>query len=217
MDPVPLAIAGIPLAVYLLALGAINLRRRPLVVNGPADIGALAAALVGLVFVGPLNLFLPQASVIRFGPLVWLILLVFYGLCVLLYMLVARPRLVIFNVIPEQIRDTLQEVCRKLDSDTTLAGDAVHLPRLGVQLHFDFSPGMRNVALVATGDQQSFSGWKRLHHELATALQRVEVPPNPRGFTLLTTGLVLIGWPLVQLLQMPGTVVAQQLKDILRM
>ena len=33
MDPLPLAIAGVPLAVYLLMLGAINLRRRPLVLN----------------------------------------------------------------------------------------------------------------------------------------------------------------------------------------
>ena len=87
MDPVPLAVASVPLALYLVSLGAINLRRRPFVATGALDIAALAAGLCGLVIVGPMNLFLPEAAAMRFGPLAWLLLLGFYGLCVLLYVL----------------------------------------------------------------------------------------------------------------------------------
>jgi hypothetical protein len=88
---------------------------------------------------------------------------------------------------------------------------------LAVQLHLDMTPNMRNVTLVATGDQQSQSGWNRLHRELARALREVEMLPNPRGFTFLTIGILLAGWPIVQLLQTPSHLVAQQLRDMLRM
>ena len=216
MDPVPLAVACVPLALYLVSLGAINLRRRPFVATGALDVAALAAGLCGLVIVGPMNLFLPEAAAMRFGPLAWLLLLGFYGLCVLLYVLLARPRLVVFNVAAEQLRPVLEVVTRKLDHDTRLAGDAVQMPQLTVQLHLDASPTMRNVSLVATGDSQSHSGWQRLQLELNAALHDVEVPRNPRGFTFLTLGLALIGWPLVQLVQMPSQLVAQQLRDMLR-
>ena len=217
MDPVPLTVACGPLALYLLWLGAINLRRRPLVMTGTLDVAALAAAVSGLMVVGPMNLFLPEAAGRRFGPLAWPLLLAFYALCVVLYVLVARPRLVIFNLSPEQLRQMLEGLARRLDSDARLAGDAVQLPQLGVQLHLEAAMAMRNVSLVATGDRQSHSGWKRLERELRTALAAVEVTSNPRGFTFLAFGLLLVGWPLVELLQTPSHVVAQQLRDMLRM
>jgi hypothetical protein len=205
------------LAVYLLWLGTVNLRRRPLVVTGTIDVAGLAAAVSGLVVVGPMNLFLPEAAGRRFGPLAWPLLLAFYGLCIVLYVLVARPRLVIFNVPPEQLRQMLEGLARRLDSDARLAGDAVQLPQLGVQLHLEAAMAMRNVSLVAMGDRQSHSGWKRLERELRVSLATVEVTPNPRGFTLLAVGLLLAGWPLVELVQTPSHAVAQQLRDMLRM
>jgi hypothetical protein len=76
---------------------------------------------------------------------------------------------------------------------------------------------MRNISLVATGDQQSQSGWTRLQRELKKSLQGVEMLPTPRGFTFLTVGILLAGWPIVQLLQTPPNIVAQQLRDMLRM
>ena len=52
MDPVPLAIAFGPLALYLLLMGAINLGRRPRVISGARDAAMLAIALSGLLIVG---------------------------------------------------------------------------------------------------------------------------------------------------------------------
>lgn len=217
MEAIPLAIAAAPLAVYLLALGLINLRRRPMVVSGSTDVTMLALAVLGLVVVGPMNLFLPAAAVVRFGPLAWLLLAAFYGLCVVMYVLIARPRLVIFNVSMEQLRPLLEEIVRRLDSDANVAGDGMFLPQLSVQFHVDAARPMRNVSLVATGQQQSYSGWKRLQTELTGALQTVEVARNPRGFTFLACSLVLVGYSLLELLQTPGAAVAQQLRDILRL
>ena len=217
MTSVPLAIACLPLALYLVRLGTLNLRRRPVVVSGARDAAALALGITGLVIVGPLNLFLPDAATQRFGPFVWLLVLGFYSLSVVLYLLVARPRLVVFNIEPDKLRSVLDEVVRRLDPHAQVAGDAIHAPQLAVQLHLDVVPTMRSVTLVATGEQQSHSGWTRLRRELVKSLRETEMPPNPRGFTFITIGILLAGWPIVQLLQTPSHVVAQQLRDMLRM
>jgi hypothetical protein len=217
MEAMPLTIAAVPLAFYLFSLGLINLRRCPTVVSGSTDVAALAFAASGMLIVGPMNLFLPAAAVVRFGPFAWLLLLGSYTLCVLLYILTARPRLVIFNASLEQSRLLLEQLARRLDGNLQLAGDAMQLPQQTMQFHLDAAPAMRNVSIVATGDRQSYSAWKRLHAELSIALRTVEVPRNPRGFTLLACALALIGWPLVELLRTPGMAVAQQLRDILRL
>ena len=184
---------------------------------GALDAAWLAFGITGLVIIGPLNLFLPDAATQRFGPYVWLLVLGFYSLSVMLYLLVARPRLVVFNIQPEKLRGVLDEVIHRLDSQAQVAGDAIHAPQLAVQLHLDVAPTMRNISLVATGDQQSQSGWTRLARELKKSLREVEMLPNPRGFTFLTVGILLAGWPIVQLLQTPPNIVAQQLRDMLRM
>jgi hypothetical protein len=216
MEAVPLAVAVGPLALYLLALGLMNLRQRPTVIAGSTDAAALACAVSGLIVVGPMNLFLPAAAVIRFGPFAWLLLLGCYGLCAVLYILVARPRLVVFNISLDRFRSLLLPLAERLDHDVETAGDGLQMPQLSVQFHLEAAPAMRTVSLIATGDHQSYSGWKRLHRELSAELRKSEVRRNPRGFTLLACALALLGWTTLQLLQTPSAAIAQQLHDILR-
>ena len=82
MDPLHFCIAVGPFAVYLLLLGVMNLRGRPLVTTGARDAAALGIGLVGFVIAGPMQLFFPEGAASRFGGWVWLMLIVFYGLCV---------------------------------------------------------------------------------------------------------------------------------------
>ncbi len=217
MDPVPLAIAFAPLALYLLAVGVLNLRRRPTVFSGAADVAALILGLSGLVAVGPMHLFMPEAAAALFGWKIWVLLLAFYFLCGLLYILLARPRLVVLNITAEQLRPVLELAAVRLDAAAKFAGEAVELPTLNVQFHLDHSPNMRSLSLVATGDKQSHSGWRKLEAELATALRAVETSPNPRGFSFVAFALAMLGWPLVQLVQLPPNVAMQRLLEILRM
>ena len=181
-----------PLALYLVLLGLTNLRRRPLLVSGSRELAALGVALVGLLIVGPMQLFVPDATALRFGWLVWPLLLSFYGLSLTLWMLVARPRLVIFNIRSSQLRPILSELALALDSDARWAGDSLALPQLGVQLRLESFPSMRNVSLVANSDSQSFSGWRRLERSLRSVLKPVEVSPNPRGVGMLVAGLLIL-------------------------
>ena len=197
MDPFHQCLAFGPLAVYLMLLGAINLARRPLLVSGARDAAALGLALSGLVIVGPLSLGFPDLLALRLGPggvrYVWIALVALYGLCLVLVILVLRPRLVIYNIPVDQLRPILAELVDLLDPQARWAGDSLVLPALGVQLHLDNTAWMRNVSLVSAGPKQDEGGWGRLESALRAALGGVEVPRNPRGVTLMSLGLFLGG------------------------
>ncbi len=200
MDPFRLCLTFGPLAVYLLVVGIINLSRRPLVTNGARETLALGLAVSGLLFVGPVELFLPVSSAAFFGPYLWLLLAGFYGMSLLLIVLVQRPRINVYNITGEQFHHVLPGLAVTLDSDARFAGDCLLLPNLKVQLHVDrFSP-LRSVSLVPAGDRQSFEGWSALERGLATELAKVPVRPSPQGVILIIVSLgmlVVLGQQLV--------------------
>ncbi len=192
VDALHLSIALGPLSVYLMLLGAINLSKRPFMTTGARDTAALGVAIAGFAVAGPMELFLPERAALRFGALVWVLLLVFYALCLLLTVLLMRPRLVIYNISPEQLRPLLAEVVEGLDTEARWAGESLVLPRLGVQLHLECFAPLRNAQLVSTGPQQSYAGWRRLEIALAERLQSVNGVLNPYGFSLLGCGILTI-------------------------
>jgi hypothetical protein len=215
-DPLHACIAFGPLAMYLLVLGAINLSTRPLVTTGARDLIALGLAMAGLVVAGPMELFLIEAAAVDFGGwVVWIIMLVLYGLVVLCVALMTRPRLVIYNVTSEQLLPVLEEVLAKVDPQVRWVGNSIVSQGLGVQLTVEMQPVMKNVLLVSAGPQQSFSGWSRLHHDLAAALRPARGTPNPFGATLLTVGLMLAGI-ITWLMARDPSAVQQALNDMLR-
>jgi hypothetical protein len=193
MDPFRLTLALGPAAIYLLLLGMINLSRRPLLVSGGRDAAALALAMTGMLIVGPFELFLPQASVMRYGPYVWVMVLTFYGLSVAMGILMLRPRLVIYNISADKLRPILAEVVARLDSDARWAGDSLVLPNLAVQLSIDNFRTMRNVSLKSVSGNQDLHGWRRLEQGLAGALSQETVSRSPRGLVLFFAGLLILG------------------------
>lgn len=190
-DPLRLAIALVPLAAYCLLLALVNARRRPFVTTGGCDLAALGAALSGVVLVGPIELFRPEAASAEFGGYVWLFLVVFYWLCVWLAVLVARPRLVVYNTSAEQLRPVLAEAAREVDPQARWAGDSLVLPTAGVSLHMESFEIMRHASLKSSGGKQSLAGWRKLSAELRNQLATIRVGRNPRalGFTLAAIGL----------------------------
>ncbi len=213
MDPFRLCLALGPVAMYLLLLGGLNLSRRPFLMSGVRDAAFLALAISGLVIVGPIELFFPFEAASRYGPPVWLLLLVLYALCVLLVLLLLRPRLVIYNISVDRLRPILAELVKRLDPEARWAGDSLALPALGVQLYVDGFPAFRSISLVSVGGNQSQPGWRRLDAALRDALTRVEVVRNLKGLNLIGTALLLIALIALAVVQNPQAVV-QSLWDI---
>ena len=212
-DPLRLTIALVPLASYGLLIGLINARRRPFLTTGGADLAALGAALSGLILVGPIELFRPEAASAEFGSYVWLFLLVFYWLCVWLAVLLAKPRLVVYNASIDELRPVLAETARNIDSQARWAGDSLTLPTLGIQLHLESFDLMRNVSLVSSGGNQDLAGWRRLAGELYQRLQPLRVSRNPRALGILLAAAILLAASTLHMLSNPQHVV-QAMQEI---
>ena len=213
MDPFRLCLALGPVAMYLLLLGAINLSRRSLLVSGVRDAAALALAVSGLVVIGPMELFFPFESAVKLGSYVWLLLLALYVMCVVLWLLLLRPRRVIYNISADKLRPILADAVGQFDGDARWAGDSLAIPGLGVQLYMDNFAPLRSVSLISAGGNQNHTGWRRLETALRTALAREEVARNPRGLSLIVASLLCIVGIVLAIAHNPEAV-ARSLLDV---
>ena len=116
MDSFRLCLALAPVGVYLLLLGTVNLFRRPRLISGGRDAAGLAASIAGLLVVGPVEFFLPEATLCADGPYLWVMILSLYGLCASMAVLMLPPRLIIYNVAPDKLRPILAEIVERLNA-----------------------------------------------------------------------------------------------------
>lgn len=217
MDPLRLCLAFGPLAIYFVTIGLLNLSRRSLLVSGTRDAATLGLALSGLVIIGPMELFLPQAAANQYGPYVWVLLLTCYAVCLVLLLLLLRPRLVIYNMSIDRLRPILADLVERLDPEARWAGDSLALPALGVQLHLDPTAAMCNVSLVAAGSRQNYLGWRRLEEALGEALERQEHSErNFRALSPLAAGVLILAALTWSVTRDPEAV-AQALFEMLRL
>jgi hypothetical protein len=203
IDPFRLAVALIPLAAYFWALGRIGRQKRPWLVGGGRDLAGLAVGIAGLAVIGPLELFMPVAAAARFGQYVWIFLLALYGLLVTFVVLVSRPRLVVYNITGDRLRPVLSETALGIDPDARWAGESLVMPGIGIQLHLETMPLLRNVSLVASGHEQHLVGWQRLEHELSAALAGVRSEPHTLGSLFCGLSILLVGSVLAYMMVSP--------------
>ena len=217
MPPLHLLIALGPLSVYLLLIGRINFSRRSFLTTGTRDTLALALASAGLVVVGPMELFMPEAAAGFLGPWVWVPLLGLYSFCTLLIALLMKPRLVVYNITTDQLRPLVETVASQLDADRRWAGTSLLMPNVGVQLSLEAFSSMHNVQLIATGGaHQDLGGWRKLDVALREALKPVRVEPNPRGVSFLFFGVIMAAMVVYGLSQQPEQL-TQAIRQFLRM
>ena len=169
LDTLPLWAALLPLGLYLLALGCVQLRGRPLVLSGVWDGILLGGSLAGLALVGPL------------------------ALCVL----VSRPRLIVYNITVDQLRPLVAELVSALDPAARWAGESAALPTRGLQLHIDGNGSMRSVSVVAVGERMSLESWGEFGRRLRQGVARLRVRSSPWGPIFTAVGgavIVLAVW-----------------------
>ena len=190
MDPFSACVAFGPLAMYSLLLGAINLSPALGGERSARDAGP-GPGVSGLVTVGPMQLFMPLEAAVQFGRYVWLLLIGFYALSLTLAIILSRPRLVVYNISTDQFRPLLEQTVQRLDPDATFAGAAVNMPLTRIQFHVENFPPLANLSLLATGDEQSISGWRRLERRWRNA-PRMPITSQPHGFWLVASGIVIL-------------------------
>ena len=191
MNAYSICLSLVPLAVYFLALGMIHASRRPFILSGDADMALLCAAVSGMVFVGPMNLFFPVNAAIRFGTYIWLILAILYFLISMLVILYSRPRLIVYNIDKEQLKEILEKIAMRLDENSAWAGDSLYMPPQGLDSHLEYVSGLKNVTLVSNERYSSRLRWRRLKCLLKAELKQTPVSRNWLSIILLLLSAIL--------------------------
>lgn len=194
MHSIPLWAAALPLGCYLMALGVVHLRRRPLAVSGAVDSvclaaglsGCLVAGLSGLAIAGPLAVLGPAVGVMRWS---WAVTGALAVLVLAMAILVSRPRLVVYNATVEQLRPAVAEVVLALDPSARWAGETVAMPARGLQVHIDGGSSMRNVTLVALGQRPSPEGWGEFTRRLRGSIGLLRVSSSPWSGMFFVAGI----------------------------
>ncbi len=216
MDPLHFTVMVAPLGVYLLFIGLIGLRKHPFVTTGARDAAALGIGLCGVMVAGPMELFFPEGAAGRFGSWVWLLLIAFYGLCVSLFVLIMRPRIVIYNLGPERLRPILASVAMRLDPKARWAGDSLLLPTLEVHLNLEGSSWLANSQLVSVGLGQKIDGWRMIEKELREQLTQVESESVVFGSGLIAAAIALAAASVMMIVAQPEAV-REALAEMLRL
>ena len=155
---------------------------------GGWDLAALVAAVAGLAIAGPLDLLQPVA--VR-GP--WRIVLpaVLCGLLAALAILVARPRLVVYNMTLDQLRPVVAQVAASLDRQARWAGETVALPGRGIQVTLD-GRAARCVSLAASGGRTSPEGWAEFCRRVRRSVRVLRVKSSPWAAAFAVVGAALV-------------------------
>jgi uncharacterized membrane protein len=196
MKPFPLLIAMLPLATYLLMLGLIRCQRRPLVTTNLRDAAALSIAVSGLVMVGPIHLFFPSAAAAELGWLVWVVLAVFYSLCVTLLLLSLRPKIIIYGMNESRLLQHLQHVASVMQTecefDPQLHCVRWRQPNLLLRIEHQ---GVANVVAI---EGLHHGGHSQFNNQLLLQLReqvRTERSPLTLGTVLMVvTGFSMVGY-----------------------
>ena len=191
MNAYVISLSLIPLAVYFLALGIIHASRRPFILSGDADMALLSAAVSGMVFAGPMNLFFPVNAAIRFGTYIWLLLAFLYFLITMMVILYSRPRLIVYNIDKTTLKEILERVAIRLDENSSWAGDSLFIPQSGLDIHLEFVSGLNNVTIVSNKKYSNRRRWLNLKRLLISELNQTSVPGNKRSIFLFLLSAVL--------------------------
>lgn len=216
MPSLHFCIAFGPLTVYLFMIGLLNSRRQPFLTSGARDMAAVGIALSGIFLIGPLQLFMPDMAVDRFGPYIWLLMIAIYALAWTLGVLLMRPRLVVYNTTTDQLRPALAAAVKRLDSEMRRAGQCLIMPQLGVQLTVEPAGPLRCVQLVAAGPDQDAAGWRKMEIELAQSLKDTSTQRNPYAISLMVLSLLIGAFITIQMARDPQQV-THQLQEMLRL
>lgn len=201
----------VPIGLYLLALGQINRRARPLVVSGPMDFAGVLFAASGFVVLGgpaaltalherwrvwwvlgdpgaprePLDLYRPYWALAAFGYFLAVV-----AVCAWQFMR-ARALTSIYNVETDSVREALYDACVALGLSPAVSGDLYVFGRPDgpecVTLELEPFDALKHVTLRWQPHDSPLRS--AVEAELGRRLNAVGAPFHEGGLWLTTAGL----------------------------
>ncbi len=206
---VKFAIAIIPVSMYLILIGYLRSRRRPLVTSGWRDTLTLCIAVAGFVAVGPMQLFTPPQAMDHWKSWVWVMLFSLYALAVIQILLSSRPRLIAYGLNNEQFRELLLQASKMVDDKAYWSGDVLCLPDSSIQLGAE-PTGSDFVHQVANvGPLRNFEHWMLLEQNFVRLGGQMQCGRSIGGWSLLAIGCLLLLGTIYPLLNDPNEALAQ--------
>lgn len=176
MNAFDAAAVMVPLVFYFGYLAWMNRRKAVRVVSGAADLAALAAGLLGFVFIGPIQMLVPIDALIARGGVIWLMTGALYLLLMAFIGLSRRPRMVIYHISPESARQAFAQLAAELDTNAKTAGDAAYLPTKDAQLLLDVFPATGTAQVLLRQSVKDPMG--RVQFERQTARTFAQADPG---------------------------------------
>jgi hypothetical protein len=195
IEPFALLLALLPLVGYLLVLGFVRFSGRALVTTGARDLAALGIAVMGLIAIGPAELFFPATAAIVFGSIVWLALIAFYGLTLSLICLTATPKLVVYGRTAKETYSGLLRAAQRMDPKAI--GDSesmqVQMPTLQVHLRIESIGGIDHCRILSFQPIVSVKFWNTLLGNLRGELSDLPDSSRRRGLGMLVFAMLMGG------------------------
>ena len=192
LDLLRFAIAILPLAAYTNVLGLLRLRSKPTVLSGAMDLLLLGLAVIGIVAIGPIELFFPRAAYSLLGAWVWIVLIALYLFILMLLALNTPPKLVVYGLDHEMLRSQVCELLEQEQIRSAWLGYLVDLPELGVRACIE-PAGRGSVSQIhAAGKQQNLTGWFTLEKLLLEKVAKTRINQRSQAIIWISVSFLLI-------------------------
>ncbi|XZE18589.1 hypothetical protein SH449x_003886 [Pirellulaceae bacterium SH449] len=192
LDYLRLAIAVIPLGLYFAVIGMFRIRRTPTVISRPLDVLLLGMACLGLVAVGPLELFFPRAAYSVVGNWIWLVLLSLYALLVLLTAFHIPPGIVIYGASKELVRGAMETWFAEKEEKLEWLGDSFRCASTNIQGQIEEAGWSSVTQVKSVGKQQNLLQWIELDRALHIRLAALRPSGMRAGAAWFGVGVLLL-------------------------
>ncbi len=162
-DLVASAFALAPLGLYWILIGYLYQRKRVMLINATQDFLLLGMGSLGLVAIGPFELFFPHAAYSVLGEWVWFCLLGLYGFVVLFVALNRRPQWTCYGLPQAELKRLIDRVLCMENLQHAWLGDMLEVPELGLRAIVEPANRQDRASLLSpAGRKQDPMGWYRL-------------------------------------------------------
>lgn len=194
IDVFPQVVALLPLASYFILLGALRLGRYPLVTTATRDGAAVGIAASGLMMIGPAYLFFPSMAAAELGWYVWIVLGIFYMLCISLLLLALKPKIVIYGLRVDDAEACLLRAAQTIDPSAHLEANRqqIVLPQASVTLRVDALGITDAVQIEAFEKHLHPRFWRQLLLEVRREAAQVRKGLSIGGLGMLAVGISLM-------------------------